>query len=68
MIKFIIEIASKLTPHRDMNPTTPASIETIENATQSEQSGFGIKMRETPIIIMAAIKTQFIEVCRMRRN
>lgn len=68
MIKFIIEIASRLTPHSDMKPTTPASIEIMENATQREQSGFGIKMRDTPIIIMAAMKTQLIEVCRMRRN
>lgn len=48
MIRFIMEMASKLTPQRDMNPTTPASMDTIENATQSEQSGFGIKMSDTP--------------------
>ena len=57
MIRFIIEMESKLTPQRVMNPSTPSSIEIMEKATHSEQIGFGIKMSETTIITAAAITT-----------
>ena len=37
IMRLIIEIESRLTSHNVMNPTTPTSIETIENVTQSKQ-------------------------------
>lgn len=53
MIKFIIEIESRLTPHKAMYPTTPASIDTILKATQKEHNIFGMKMNETSIMMPA---------------
>ena len=62
MMRLIIEMESRFTPQSVMNPTTPISIETIEKATQREQIGFGIIMRETIIIQIAATATHWIVV------
>jgi hypothetical protein len=43
-------------------------METIENATQSEQSGLGMKMREMIIITTAANVTHWIVVGRTIKN
>ena len=37
IMRLIIEIESRLTSHNIMNQTTPTSMETIENVTQSKQ-------------------------------
>ena len=57
IIKLIIEMESRLIFQKVMNPRTPISILIIENATQSEQTGLGMKMRDTNIMIPAAIAT-----------
>jgi hypothetical protein len=43
-----------LIPQRVMNPKTPNSMETMEKATQREQRGLGMKMREMTIMTTAA--------------
>ena len=53
-MRLIIEIESKLTPHSVIKPTTPNSMDKMENATQSEQIGLGIRTKETNIIMTAA--------------
>ena len=62
MMRLIIDMESRFTPQSVMNPTTPISIETMEKATQSEQIGFGIIMRETIIMHIAATATHWIVV------
>lgn len=57
MIRFIMEIESRLTPHSVMNPRTPSSMEMMEKATHREQIGFGMKIKETTIMTTAAITT-----------
>ncbi len=51
------EIITKFIPQRVMNPKTPSSMETMEKATQREQSGLGMKMREMTIMTTAASVT-----------
>ena len=50
-------VLTRLIPHNVMNPSTPSSIDTMENATQSEQRGFGMKTSEMIIITTAASVT-----------
>ena len=57
IIRFIIEMESRLTPQNVMKPSTPSSMEHIEKATQREQMGLGMKMRETIIMTTAAMTT-----------
>lgn len=57
MMRLIMEIESKLTFHKVINPTTPSSMDSIENATHSEQIGLGMSTRDTTIMIMAATLT-----------
>ena len=54
IIRLIMEIESKLTFQRVIKPTTPNSMDKMENATHNEQMGLGIKNKETNIIITAA--------------
>ena len=54
IMRLIIEIESKLTPHSVIKPTTPNSMDKMENATQSEQIGLGMRTKETNIIMTAA--------------
>ncbi len=68
MIRLIIDIESRLTPHRVMKPTTPNSIDMILKATQREQIGFGIRTSETTIITTAATLTHWIVVGNTIRN
>ena len=55
-------------PQKVMKPSTPISMETMENATQSEHTGFGMKIRETNIMIPAAMATHWIVVGSTTRN
>ena len=55
-------------PQNVMNPSTPTSIEMIEKATQREQTGLGMKMRETTIMTPAAMATHWMVVGRTTRN
>ena len=57
MMRLIMEMESRLTPQNVMKPRTPSSIERMEKATQREQTGFGMKIRETIIMTTAAITT-----------
>ena len=68
MIRLIIEMESRLIPQNVMNPRTPISMDTMEKATHKEQTGFGMKMSETNIIIPAAIATHWIVVGRTTKN
>ena len=68
MIKFIMEMESRLMPQNVMNPSTPTSMEMIEKATQREQTGLGMKMRETTIMTPAAMATHWMVVGRTTRN
>ena len=68
MIRLIIEMESRLMPQKVMKPSTPISMETMENATQSEHTGFGMKIRETNIMIPAAMATHWIVVGSTTRN
>ena len=54
--------------HKVMNPRTPSSMETMEKATQSEQSGFGMKMSEMIIMTTAASVTDCTVVGSTIRN
>ena len=54
IMRLIIEMESRLTSHNVMNPTTPNSMEIIENATQSEQILLGISSSATMNIMTAA--------------
>ena len=62
MLRFIIDMESRFTPQSAMKPTTPISIETMEKSTQREQTGFGIIMRETIIMHIAATATHWMVV------
>nr|CAI5856024.1 unnamed protein product [Callosobruchus analis] len=68
MIKLIIDIESKLTPHSAMYPTTPASIEMMLRATQKEHSIFGMKMKETSIIMLAPMIMFWMDSGRTNSN
>ena len=68
MIKLIMEMESRLMPQNVMKPRTPISMETIEKATQREQTGLGMKIKETIIIIPAAIATHCIVVGSTTKN
>ena len=68
MIKLIMEMESRLMPQKVMKPRTPISMETIEKATQREQTGLGMKIKETIIIIPAAIATHCIVVGSTTKN
>ena len=68
MIRFIIEMESRLIPQNVMKPSTPISMEMMEKATQREQTGLGMKMRETTIMTPAAMATHWIVVGRTTRN
>ena len=68
MIRLIMEMESRLMPQKVMKPSTPISMETMENATQSEHTGFGMKIRETNIMIPAAMATHWIVVGSTTRN
>jgi len=51
---------SRSTPKRLMNPITPDMIDTIENVTHKEQSGFGMNIKQTRNIAPAAPATHCI--------
>ena len=68
MIRLIMEMESRLMPQKVMKPSTPISMETMEKATQSEHTGFGMKIRETNIMIPAAMATHWIVVGSTTRN
>ena len=68
MIKLIMEMESRLTSQKVMKPMTPTSMEMMEKATHSEQTGLGIKMRETTIMMTAAMTTHWIVVGSTTRN
>ena len=68
IMRFIIEMEFRLTSHNVMNPTTPTSIETIENATQSEQILLGISSSETMNIMTAATLTHCTVVGNTIKN
>ena len=68
IMRLIIEMESRLTSHNVMNPTTPTSIETIENATQSEQILLGISSSETMNIMTAATLTHCTVVGNTIKN
>ena len=68
MMRLIIEMESRLTCQNVMKPRTPSSIETMAKATQSEQTGLGMKMRDMNIMTTAAITTHWIVVGRTTRN
>ena len=57
IMRLIMEIESKLTFHKVINPTTPSSMDRIENATHSEQIGLGMSTKETTIMMTAATLT-----------
>ena len=57
MMRLIMEMESRLTFQKVMKPRTPISMEMMEKTTQREQTGWGMKMRETTIITTAAIDT-----------
>lgn len=63
-----MEIESRLTPQKVIKPMTPSSIDIMENATQREQTGFGMNTSETIIITTAATHTHWIVVGRTTRN
>jgi hypothetical protein len=54
MMRLIIDIVSKLTPHRHMYPMTPTRIDTIEKPTHKAHNGFGMKTSVTAIMIIPA--------------
>ena len=68
MMRLIIEMESSLTPQSVMSPMTPASMEMIENATQSEHSGLGIKIKLITIITPAATVTHCTVVGNTEMN
>ena len=68
IMRLIIEMESRLTFHNVINPTTPTSMETIENATQSEQILLGISSNETINIMMAATLTHWTVVGNTIKN
>ena len=68
IIRLIIDIESRLTPHRVMKPNTPSSMEMMEKATQSEQMGLGMKIKDTTIITSAAINTHWMVVGNTIKN
>ena len=68
MIRLIMEMESRRTPHRLMNPTTPNSMEMIEKATHREHSGLGMKIRLTTIMTAAATQTHWIVVGKTSMN
>ena len=51
-----------------MNPSTPSSIDTMEKATQSEQSGLGMKMSDITIMTTAANVTHWMVVGSTIKN
>ena len=55
-------------PQNVMKPSTPISMLTMEKATQSEQTGLGMKMRDTNIMIPAAMATHWMVVGNTTRN
>ena len=68
MIRLIIEMESRLIPQKVIKPRTPISMETMEKATQRLQTGLGMKMRETNIMIPAAMATHCIVVGNTTKN
>ena len=68
MIRLIIEMESRLIPQNVMKPRTPISMLTMENATQREQTGLGIKMSDTNIMMPAAMATHWMVVGRTTKN
>ena len=68
MMRLIMEMESRRSPHSVMRPMTPASMEMMEKATHSEQSGLGMKMREMTIITPAATDTHWIVVGNTEMN
>ena len=68
MMRLIIEMESSLTPQSVMSPMTPASMEMIENATQSEHRGLGIKIKLITIITPAATVTHCTVVGNTEMN
>ena len=68
MMRLIIEMESRLIPQKVMKPRTPISMETMEKATQRLQTGLGMKMSETNIMIPAAMATHWIVVGNTTKN
>ena len=68
IMRLIIEMESRLTSHKVMNPTTPISIDNMENATHSEQIGLGMSTKETIIIMTAATLTHWMVVGKTIKN
>ena len=68
MMRLIIEMESRLIPQKVMKPRTPISMETMEKATQRLQTGLGMKIRETNIMMPAAMATHWIVVGNTTKN
>ena len=68
MIRLIMEMESRLMPQNVIKPSTPISMETMEKATHSEQTGLGMKMRDTNIMTAAAMATHWTVVGSTTRN
>ena len=68
MMRLIMDILSRLTPHKVIPPTTPSSIDIIEKATHKEHCGCGMNIRATIIITTAATATHWIVVGLTIRN
>jgi len=68
MMRLIIEIESRFTPHSDMYPATPASMETMDRATQRQQRMLGMKKKHTTIITSAPIIIHWMDVGRTSSN
>ena len=68
MMRLIIEIESRFTPHSDMYPATPASMETMERATHTQQRTLGMKTKHTTIITSAPIIMHWMDVGRTSSN
>jgi hypothetical protein len=68
MMRLIMEMESRWTPQKAMKPSTPISMETMEKATQREHTGLGMKIRETTIMITAAMTTHWTVVGSTTRN
>ena len=68
MMRLIMEMESRLTLQKVMKPRTPSSMDTMEKATHRLQTGLGMKIKETNIIITAAITTHWTVVGSTTRN
>ena len=68
IMRLIIEMESRLTFQKVINPTTPSSMDKMEKATHSEQIGLGMSKRATIIITTAATDTHWIVVGNTIKN